>query len=113
MSSGTVCSGLRTNLDLSGIDYLGLERVLKRGTGQVIEQNDQAVFVHDSVSGAFMLGCENADLGADILKLYIFATSGGSGIGKTAEKLEPYMKGASISDAKRVSSVGELTSWMN
>ena len=68
MSSGTVCSGLRTNLDLSGIDYLGLERVLKRGTGQVIEQHDQAVFVHDSVSGAFLLGCENVDLGADILK---------------------------------------------
>ena len=67
MSSGTVCSGLRTNLDLSGIDYLGLERVLKRGTGQVIEQHDQAVFVHDSVSGAFLLGCENVDLGADIL----------------------------------------------
>ena len=68
MSFGTVCSGLRTNLDLSGIDYLGLERVLKRGTGQVIEQHDQAVFVHDSVSGAFLLGCENVDLGADILK---------------------------------------------
>ena len=68
MSSGTVCSGLRTNLDLSGIDYLGLERVLKRGTGQVIEQHDQAVFVHDSVSGTFLLGCENVDLGADILK---------------------------------------------
>ena len=68
MSSGTVCSALRTNLDLSGIDYLGLERVLKRGTGQVIEQHDQAVFVHDSVSGAFLLGCENVDLGADILK---------------------------------------------
>ena len=68
MSFGTVCSALRTNLDLAGIDYLGLERVLKRGTGQVIEQHDQAVFVHDSVSGAFLLGCENVDLGADILK---------------------------------------------
>ena len=43
----------------------------------------------------------------------IFATSGGSGIGKTAEKLEPYMKGARIADAKRVSSVGELTGWLN
>ena len=34
-------------------------------------------------------------------------------IGKTAEKLEPYMKDARITDAKRVSSVGELTSWLN
>ena len=46
-------------------------------------------------------------------KVYIFATSGGSGIGKMAEKLEPYMKDARITDAKRVSSVGELTSWLN
>lgn len=45
-------------------------------------------------------------------KVYIFATSGGSGIGKTAEKLEPYLKGAKVVDAKRVDSVGELASWM-
>ena len=45
-------------------------------------------------------------------KVYIFATSGGSGIGKTAEKLESYLKGAEISDAKRVSGVSELTSWV-
>ena len=37
-----------------------------------------------------------------------FATSGGSGIGKTAEKLEPYVKGAVSVDAKLVHSAGEL-----
>lgn len=41
-------------------------------------------------------------------RVYIFATSGGSGIGKTAEKLTPYVKGAEIADAKRVSSAAEL-----
>ena len=40
--------------------------------------------------------------------LRIFATSGSSGIGKTAEKLEPYVKGAAIADAKRVTSVSEI-----
>lgn len=40
--------------------------------------------------------------------LHIFATSGSSGIGKTAEKLEPYVKGAAIADAKRVTSAGEI-----
>lgn len=35
-------------------------------------------------------------------KVRIFATSGGSGIGKTAEKLAPYMKGAIITDANVV-----------
>ena len=38
----------------------------------------------------------------------IFATSGGSGIGKTAEKLEPYIKGATIADARRVTSADEI-----
>ena len=45
-------------------------------------------------------------------KVYLFATSGSSGIGKTAQKLEPYMKGASILDAKRVTGVGELAEWV-
>ena len=40
--------------------------------------------------------------------IHIFATSGSSGIGKTAEKLEPYVKGAAIADAKRVTSAGEI-----
>ena len=45
-------------------------------------------------------------------KVWIFATSGGSGIGKTAEKLAPFMTDAEIVDARRVSSIGELASWM-
>lgn len=40
--------------------------------------------------------------------LHIFATSGSSGIGKTAEKLEPYVRGANIADAKRVTSASEI-----
>jgi len=38
----------------------------------------------------------------------IFATSGSSGIGKTAEKLAPYVKGAVIASAKRVTSAAEI-----
>ena len=38
----------------------------------------------------------------------IFATSGGSGIGKTAEKLRPYVNGAEILDAKVVHSAAEV-----
>ncbi len=40
--------------------------------------------------------------------LHIFATSGSSGIGKTAEKLEPYVTGAKIAAAKRVTSASEI-----
>ena len=45
-------------------------------------------------------------------KLYVFATSGGSGIGKTAEKLAPYVKGAEIMDARVVRSAEELKDWI-
>ena len=40
-------------------------------------------------------------------KIHIFATSGSSGIGKTAEKLEPYVKGGEIADARRIASAEE------
>ena len=45
-------------------------------------------------------------------QVYLFATSGGSGIGKTQEKLEPYMKGAMIKNARRIGSMEELKSWV-
>lgn len=41
--------------------------------------------------------------------IHAFATSGGSGIGKTAEKLQPYVKGAKGLDAKLVHTAAELT----
>ncbi len=41
-----------------------------------------------------------------------FATSGGSGIGKTAEKLRPYVEGAESVDARLVSSAEEVLGWL-
>ena len=38
----------------------------------------------------------------------VFATSGGSGIGKTAEKLAPYVQGTEILDAVRVQDASEI-----
>jgi flavodoxin len=43
-------------------------------------------------------------------KVAAFATSGGSGIGKTAEKLKPYVSGADVIDAKLMNGVDEDTS---
>lgn len=42
-------------------------------------------------------------------KVYVFATSGGSDIGKTAEKLNPYLAGTEVIDARVVKSAGEIT----
>ena len=42
------------------------------------------------------------------ITVHAFATFGGSGIGKTAEKLKPYVKGAAFVDAKLVHSASEI-----
>ena len=42
-------------------------------------------------------------------KVAAFATSGGSGIGKTAEKLKPHVSGADVIDAKLMNGVDEDT----
>lgn len=60
-------------MNVSGIDGLGLERVLKRGSGTVVEERDAAILVHDAVSGAFMLACEDADEGRALLRRHIKA----------------------------------------
>lgn len=44
-------------------------------------------------------------------KVYIFATSGGSGIGKTAEKLAPFIPGAEIVQADVLRNTEELKVW--
>ncbi len=44
-------------------------------------------------------------------KVYAFATSGGSGIGKTAEKLAPYVEGAASLNAKIIKNVDDLTNY--
>ena len=44
-------------------------------------------------------------------KIAAFATSGGSGIGKTADKLRPYVGGAEIIDAKLLQSVADVKAW--
>ena len=44
-------------------------------------------------------------------RVFVFATSGGSGIGKTAEKLAPVLGSGKIMDARRVSGADELRDW--
>ena len=45
-------------------------------------------------------------------RIAVFATSGGSGIGKTAEKLRPYLGGAVIVDAKLLQSTADAATWV-
>ena len=45
-------------------------------------------------------------------KVYAFATSGGSGIGKTAEKLRPFTAGAVSLEARLAKSASEVRDWV-
>ena len=45
-------------------------------------------------------------------RVFAFATSGGSGIGRTAEKLATHVKGAASVDAKLVHSAEEVKEWV-
>ena len=46
------------------------------------------------------------------IKVYAFATSISAGIGKTAEKLAPYLKGAASVEAKLVRNAEEVKDWI-
>ena len=42
------------------------------------------------------------------IRVHLVATSAASGIGKTAEKLAPYLKGAVLTGAQRVTGANEV-----
>lgn len=58
-------------MDISGIKYLGIDRVLMRGTGETIADLDNALFIRDNASGAFLLACEDQATGLALLDRYI------------------------------------------
>ena len=54
-------------MNIDGIDYLGIDRVLKRGSGEIVAETDRAMLVRDHVSEALMLACEDAEEGFALL----------------------------------------------
>ena len=58
-------------MDISGIDYLGLDRVLKRGSGEMIAEQDNALLIRDRISGAYFLACEDAATAIPLLDHYL------------------------------------------
>lgn len=45
--------------------------------------------------------------------LVTYFSAGGSGIGKTAEKLKPYVEGANVVEAKLITGKDDLANWMS
>ena len=61
----------RVLMNIRDIDNLGIERVLKRGSGEILVSQDDALLVRDKVSGAYMLACEDPAFGIHLLDQYI------------------------------------------
>ena len=58
-------------MDIGGIDYLGFDCVLRRGSGEIIAEQDDALLIRDHVSGAYFLACEDDAIGIPLLDRYI------------------------------------------
>lgn len=58
-------------MDLYGIEYLGIDRVIRRGSGEILFESEDALLVRDNVSGAYMLACEDENTGIQLLDRYI------------------------------------------
>ena len=57
-------------MNYSKIENLGIDRVLKRESGEIIENTDKALFIRDAVSGAHLLACDDIDTGIELLDRY-------------------------------------------
>ena len=58
-------------MNLSSIENLGIGRVLKRGTGEIIYRDSDAILVWDKVSKAFLFACDDTKKGLSTLDNYI------------------------------------------
>ncbi len=54
-------------MDINDVNYINLKTVLQRGTAEIIEETDDVLFLYDSVSETYMLGCENEEHAEDVI----------------------------------------------
>lgn len=66
-------------MDLSTIENLNIDCVIKRGTAQIIEKTDDAILLKDTRSKALMLACDDVSKGMEILKQNIDDTKRNNG----------------------------------
>lgn len=57
-------------MELSGIDYLSFDCLLRRGTGKVLEEGDDHLLLRDTMSKAYFLACDDSALGISVLDRY-------------------------------------------
>jgi Acetyltransferases len=64
-------SNIQHQSEMTKIEDLGIEHVLKRGTGEIIYQDETLLLVKDSVSRAFLLTCGDKDPDIEALDEYL------------------------------------------
>ena len=57
-------------MNFTKIDTVGLDRVLERGSGDLLARSEHALLVRDHISGALMLACDDAEVGLSLLDRY-------------------------------------------
>lgn len=58
------------------IDRLGIDRVMQRGSGEIVAEPEGALLVRDRISGALMLACDDRKAGQALLERYVDDTCG-------------------------------------
>jgi len=54
-------------MDTGKIENLGIDRILKRGSGEIIAQWENALFIRDSISGVYFLAGEDTAAGLSLM----------------------------------------------
>jgi len=54
-------------MNLTDIHNLGIKKILDRGTGTILEQDENGIFVYDSISKAYMLSTDSTEIGREWL----------------------------------------------
>ncbi|MBO4429612.1 MAG: GNAT family N-acetyltransferase [Clostridia bacterium] len=58
-------------MNIQSIDNLGIDRVLKRGSGEIVLKRNDALLVRDTVSGAYLFACDDTENALALLDRYI------------------------------------------
>lgn len=58
-------------MDIKGIDYLGFDRALKRGTAEILENDNNVLLIFETASKAYMMACDDTDRGIQVLDRYL------------------------------------------
>lgn len=80
-------------MDLSGMQYLPIKRIMERGTAEIIEQSEDVLFIRDGIRGVSLLACEDDKLAEEVMERHkdcgirVLSTTSRAAAEYAAEKL--------------------------